>query len=303
MICNTINLYENRQDATLTTYVLDDSNELLKGKSRPAVLICPGGAYLYCSDREGEPVAARFNAMGYHAFVLRYSVYFERKEPDFSQTENRIVKKHCMHPNPMMEIAQAMMIIKENAGEWHVDAERIALCGFSAGAHNCAMFSVYYDKPVVYERFNKSPGYFRPAAVILAYMLSDYLEMKKLCAEGEAKEFFAVSNLAFLGTADPDDETFASISPSLLVSKSTPPMFLWATSEDDLIPVEQTTEMATALAKKRVPFELHVFERGPHGLGLADQTSSADKSLMDADAAKWIGLAESWLLKRFALFP
>ena len=73
MITTTIQLYEERPDVSLTTYVLADSPELLKGKRRPAVLICPGGAYLNCSDREAEPVALRFAAMGYHAFVLRYS--------------------------------------------------------------------------------------------------------------------------------------------------------------------------------------------------------------------------------------
>ncbi len=75
MIPKTIQLYANRPDVTLTTYVLADSPELLNGKVRPAVLVCPGGAYLNCSDREAEPVALRFAAMGYHAFVLRYSTY------------------------------------------------------------------------------------------------------------------------------------------------------------------------------------------------------------------------------------
>ena len=72
-----IYLYKDRTDVTLTTYVLDDSREMLNGGKRPAVLICPGGAYLSCSDREGEPVAMAFAAMGYHAFVLRYSTYGE----------------------------------------------------------------------------------------------------------------------------------------------------------------------------------------------------------------------------------
>ena len=76
MITKTIQLYEGRADVTLTTYVLADSPEMLNGNKRPAVLVCPGGAYLGCSDREGEPVALRFAAMGYHAFVLRYSTYF-----------------------------------------------------------------------------------------------------------------------------------------------------------------------------------------------------------------------------------
>ena len=72
-----IKFYENREDVTLTTYVLKDSQELLDGKKRPAIIICPGGAYLSCSDREGEAVALRFASMGYHTFVLRYSTYME----------------------------------------------------------------------------------------------------------------------------------------------------------------------------------------------------------------------------------
>ena len=69
-----IKLYDNRSDVTLTTYVLQDSPEMLDGKTRPAILICPGGAYINCSDREAEPVAMKFASMGYHTFVLRYSV-------------------------------------------------------------------------------------------------------------------------------------------------------------------------------------------------------------------------------------
>ena len=77
MKCQTVYLREGRTDVTLTTYVLEDSPEMLGGKRRPAVIVCPGGAYLSCSDREGEPVAMQFAAMGYHAFVLRYGIYTE----------------------------------------------------------------------------------------------------------------------------------------------------------------------------------------------------------------------------------
>lgn len=79
MITKTIELYDGRSDVTLTTYIRSNSLELLNGKERPAVLICPRGAYLGCSDREAEPVALRFVAMGYHAFVLRYSTYSNSK--------------------------------------------------------------------------------------------------------------------------------------------------------------------------------------------------------------------------------
>ena len=135
MITKTIQLYENRPDVTLTTYLLSDSPELLNGKKRPAVLVCPGGAYLNCSDREAEPVALRFAAMGYHAFVLRYSTYFEGKPSPFPLPKSMEVNPHSVYPGPMRDIGKAFLTIRAHAEEWLVDVERIAICGFSAGGH------------------------------------------------------------------------------------------------------------------------------------------------------------------------
>ena len=99
MHCETIKLYEGRNDVTLTTYVLKDSFDILNGKNRPAVIICPGGGYLTLSEREGEPVAIAFANMGYHAFVLKYSVYSNSEEPVdmFSQDVSQ-VREHCIFP-------------------------------------------------------------------------------------------------------------------------------------------------------------------------------------------------------------
>lgn len=301
MYSTKIKLYDGRDDVTLTTYVLDDSPEMLKGKKRPAVLICPGGAYLSCSDREGEPVAMRFAAMGYHAFVLRYSTYMEGQMGFPPMNEAPKVKPHCVHPAPMRDIALAMLYIKDHSDAWLVDNDRIAICGFSAGAHNCAMYSVYWNKPLITEFFGEAPERFRPAATILGYTLSDYVLMKEATEMDEmAKGLFAMSNLAFAGTMDPDDETLVSISPARLVDDATPPMFLWATSGDNLVPVAHTTAMAHALALKKIPFEMHVFEEGDHGLSLATQATAGARNQINGDAMKWTELAERWLEKRFA---
>ncbi len=249
MITHTIALYELRQDVTLTAYVLSDSLELLNGGRRPAVLICPGGAYLSCSDREAEPVALRFAAMGYHAVVLRYSTYSNESRgslplgsPEGGGLE---VNPLSVHPAPTRDIGAAFLAIRAHAEEWLVDMDKIALCGFSAGAHNCAMYSVYWR--------------------------------------------------------DPSKELLDAVSPALRVTASCPPTFLWATAADALVPAENSTIMATALAKAGVPFELHVFEAGPHGLSLADQAFAGSLFEIDDDAALWIGLAERWLMKHFAL--
>lgn len=306
MKCQTIYLREGRTDITLTTYVLEDSPEMLGGKRRPAVIVCPGGAYLSCSDREGEPIALAFANMGYHAFVLRYGVYQEGKPGMFFPEPGTEVpvKEHCVHPNPIRDIARAMLEIRAHADEWLVDTDRIAICGFSAGAHNCAMYATNWHKPVISEYFGKNPGEFRPAACILAYTLSDYVFMKENAAAATdpiAAGLFAVSNTAFLGSPTPDDTLLHEVSPARNVTEHCPPTFLWATSEDSLVPVQHTLLMAKALADKKIPFEVHVFETGPHGFATATQSSATSKSHCNADAAKWLPLCDAWMLKRFAL--
>lgn len=304
MIHNRIMLWEGRDDVTLTSYVLDNSPEMLDGKKRPAVIVCPGGAYLNCSDREGEPVALRFMAMGYHAFVLRYSVYSEnRGGMMFGGPREPEAKPWLNHPAPMRDIARAMLELRAHADEWLIDMDRVAICGFSAGAHNCAMYSVYWDKPVMSEPFGVDNALLKPAACILGYTLSDYVFMNGTQADMDemGRGLFDMSNFAFTGEKRPDHGRLAEISPALLVSENTPPTFLWATAGDKLVPVQHSTLMATALANAGVPFELHIFEEGDHGLALADQSTAKTVGQINADAAKWAPLCEAWLIKRFKL--
>ena len=129
MIHQTIKLYEDREDVTLTTYVLADSLEMLNGKKRPTVLICPGGAYLNCSDREAEPVALRFAAMGYHAFILRYSTYFEGKPSPFPLPAHLEVNPNSVYPGPMRDIGKAFLTIRAHADEWQVMRKGLAIQG------------------------------------------------------------------------------------------------------------------------------------------------------------------------------
>lgn len=298
-----IKLYEDREDVTLTTYVLADSAELLGGKPRPAVLICPGGAYLSCSDREAEPVALKFASMGYHAFVLRYSVYQDGEFafPDLSKPLTP--KKKCQNPMPMREVGKAMLIIREHAEEWLVDVDRIAVCGFSAGAHNAAMYAANWQTEILSEYFQEEPAKFRPAACILGYTLSDYVLMREHNANGPEFDamFFGISNTAFLGEPTPSEEKLIAASPARNVTENMPPTFLWATSEDSLVPVQQSLVLARALADAKIPFELHVFENGPHGLALATQATAQAKAQVMPDVAKWTEMVDTWLEKRFAL--
>lgn len=300
MINQTIQLYENRPNITLTTYVLDDSSQMLNGTRRPAVLVCPGGAYLGCSDREAEPVALRFTAMGYHAFVLRYSTYFEGKPG--TQIDGKLeVNPRSVHPAPVRDIGKAFLTLRDHADKWLLDMDKIAICGFSAGGHNCAMYSVYWHHPLVTNYFSVDEVLLKPAAVILGYALTDYHIMFIGKLNGEALHVHNAASIAFLGTTTPSDELLDAVSPARLVSAETPPTFIWATVADALVPVEHSTRMATALATNGIPFEMHLFEEGRHGLSLANEAAAGSLLDVDVDAAKWVSLVEAWLKKRFAL--
>ncbi|MDO4337393.1 MAG: alpha/beta hydrolase [Eubacteriales bacterium] len=299
-----IKLYENREDVTLTTYILQDSPELLAGKPRPAVVICPGGGYFNCSDREAEPVAIKFASMGYHTFVLRYSTYCEGTGAFPDIMKGIEANENSRYPNAMREIGKTFLLIRENADKWLVDTERIAVCGFSAGAHNAAMYATNWHEDVISEYFHEDKEKFRPAAAILGYTLSDYIYMRDAIKEYNPMDraFFEASNTAYLGTAEPCGEMLDMVSPARHVTKNTPPVFLWATSQDTLVPVQHTIRMSYALAEKKIPFEMHIFEEGPHGLALSTQATAGEKSQIYPDAAKWADLAGCWLEKRFALF-
>ena len=105
-------------EATLEGYILDCEISLGQEMHRPAILVCPGGGYVYCSPREGEPVALGFAAKGYHAFILRYST-----------------GRNCGNFAPLQEIDWVIAYLREHAEEWHIDPNKILTCGFSAGGH------------------------------------------------------------------------------------------------------------------------------------------------------------------------
>lgn len=208
-------------NVTLTTYLLDESDEMPNAINRPAVLIFPGGGYQFLSDREAEPIAMAFLAEGYHAFILRYSIL-----------------ENAVFPNPLRDAEAALALIRNKADEWHIRPENIAVCGFSAGGHLAAALGTM--------------GSIRPNAMILGYPAI----LTKL---------------------------FSQLSPGTIpgleneVDEQTPPAFIFHTANDGLVPVENALQFASALDDKNIPFELHIFQDGEHGLALAKPVTSSGK--------------------------
>lgn len=307
MKCYNLQLFEEKPEVILNTYILEDSKELLDGKKRPAVIINPGGAYLDCSDREAEPIAMAFANMGYHAFVLYYSTALSKGTDlmEAMQCPGKLkdMNKEAQFPNTIIELGKAMLTVREHADEWNVDEERIAVCGFSAGAHNTAMYANMWGNEILTGALNTTADKLRPAASVLGYPVIDYRLMYEDDIQGipMLKDFFKLSAIGYLGKGEPNGDMLERVSPNLHVSDNTPPTFIWATAKDHLVPAENSARLAVALAAKGIPFEIHIFENGDHGLATATQASAATLDQLNADAAKWISLVDAWLVKRFAL--
>lgn len=246
---------------TMSTYVLDG------GRKRGAVLICPGGGYGYTSPREAEPVALAFNAAGYHAFVLDYSVAPRR------------------HPLPLLDLSRALCILRERADEWNIRPDGIAVCGFSAGGHLAASLGLFWDKPVSLGAPGIEKGKNRPDALILCY---------PVITSGPFAHRFSFENL--LGKS-PSPELLCEVSLEFQVGASTPPVFLWHTFDDAGVPLENSLFFASALREKGVPFEFHVYPEGVHGLSLATLETADEQRGANPHVAGWIKLCVEWLGK------
>lgn len=300
MHIETIQLWDEQDHVTLTAYVPYQVVGGLYSRPRPAIIICPGGSYLYTSDREAEPIALRFASLGYATFVLHYNTYYGRApiQEANQQNPNLLVK----FPQPLYDVAKAITVVREHAEKWNVHPDQVTVAGFSAGGHLAGTIGVHWDKPYVSEHLGVEAEQIKPNALILGYALLDSALATELMSEDEGikfKDMLDLMNVAVLGTREASSEMLEQFSPARFVDKHTPPTFLWHTAEDDLVLSANSLQFAMGLAKHRIPYELHVFEEGGHGLSLSDRTTATNEGHLNRIAMNWVSLADAWLQRRF----
>ena len=235
----------------LNLFLVDD------GQQHGLVVVFPGGGYNMLAPHEGVPIAEWLNAAGFSACVLNYRVAPYR------------------HPIPIQDAARAVRTVRAHAAEWGVKADKIGVLGFSAGGHLAATLATQFDAgdlaaADLVERISS-----RPDAAVLCYAVISTTRPFAHAGSGQ--------NL--LGE-NPPPGLKESLSAENRVTADTPPCFLWHTADDAGVPVQNSLVFADALHHSNVPFELHVFPNGRHGLGLAND---------DPIVSQWQGLCATWL--------
>jgi acetyl esterase/lipase len=231
-------------------------------QNTPAVVVCPGGGYVQLAmNHEGRQVANYLNSLGIAAFVLRY-----RLGPRYH------------HPIELGDAQRAIRTLRSHAADWRLDPSRIGIMGFSAGGHLAMTAATHFDAGVAraqdaVDRFSSRPDF-----VVLGYPV---ISMTEAWTHQGSK-----TNL--LGTT-PDPALARSLSGELTVIKDTPPTFIFHTNADTAVPAENSVYYYLALRKMGVAAEMHIFEKGPHGVGLAND---------DAALSEWSKLLANWLRGR-----
>lgn len=276
-----INVNNSNVNTRLEIYIIDESSEI-EAAPRPLILMCPGGGYYMTSDREAEIMGLQFLSKGYNVAILRYSC------------------SPATYPTQVTEVLQAFNIILNNAKKWNVDANKIIIQGCSAGAHLALHYAVAYeeifDLALKNEDFlknakkNFAKESYKPCGVMLSYPV---VTSGKYAHKGSFENLLGKPYDKLTKTKE-----LENVSLEKRIHKNVPPVFVWHTFEDGVVPVQNSLLLVNALVKNNVHVEYHLFPEGGHGLGLASKiTKSPYGNEIQEECQQWINLAINWANK------
>jgi len=240
---------------TVTPYLPEMTNA-----TGAAMVICPGGGYAHLAPHEGNDYALWLNQHGVTCFVLKY----------------RLGSNGYRHPAMLNDAARAVRWVRAHAAEYKIDSQRIGIMGSSAGGHLASTLLTHFDEGDIKSADVVERQSSRPDLGILCYAVISF---------GEFTHKGSRNNL--IGTNAPV-ELVKNLSNELQVTTNTPPCFLWTTFEDKAVPTENTLLFAEALRKNHVPFDLHIYEKGGHGMGLKDKPPFAHPHPWADDCLFWL---------------
>jgi acetyl esterase/lipase len=225
-----------------------------------AIVVCPGGGYRNLAEHEGHNYALWLNALGISCFVLRY----------------RLGSNGYRHPRMLEDASRALRMVRASAADWRVDPTRIGVIGSSAGGHLAATLLTHFDAGDPHAADPVERVSSRPDLGILCYPV---ISMGPLAHQGSRQNLLGES---------PSEALVADLSCELQVTGATPPCFIWHTWEDASVLVENSMAFAAALRRHGVSFDLHIYERGAHGIGLGDTPPFRAPHPWTSDLTYWL---------------
>lgn len=243
-------------DGRLTCWIQTPNKEYYPTRKMPAILVLPGGGYFATSSREAEPIAMEFYARGYSAFALNYSCAPQK------------------FPTALREAVLAMDYIRKHAAEWDIDPQKVAAIGFSAGGHLCGTLGTMYDCPEVTDLATGNQA--RPDAIALCYPV--------------AVSWGNTHTDSFINLTGEDQALRDRLSLERLVRPDMPPVFIWHTRTDATVPVRNSLVLSVALDEAEIPFAMHIYGKGRHGLSLPDIRTHPLDNLpeVSGDVKDWV---------------
>jgi acetyl esterase/lipase len=246
---------QDKDIPTLTPYLPDPTVAM-----GAAIVICPGGGYGGLAAHEGDDYALWLNQHGIAGFVLKY----------------RLGPAGYRHPIMLGDAARAVRLVRAQAANWKVDPKRVGIMGSSAGGHLASTLLTHFDagKPDASDPVERESS--RPDLGILCYAV---ITLGRYTHEGSKENLLG---------KNPPAELVQLLSNELQVTPQTPPCFVWHTWEDTAVPVENSLQFAGALRAAKVPFDLHIYQQGQHGIGLADKPPFAHPHPWAGDCLFWL---------------
>ncbi len=260
-------------DAELVTYIHDKSDQWeFQIPKRPAVIVMPGGAYSFLADSESEPVALTFMKEGCNTFVLRYSV-----------------GDACTYPKILEEVSLAVWEVRRRAEEWHIDPDAIVVMGFSAGACLAAMSATQWNTPGLAERLGVPPEGIKPNAAVIGYGCWDNTNTIQ-----KDPKFYNPGAAKIAKDCTPELDFINYTGPHM------PPLFIWHNRYDQYVNAVNPIMIAGKCLELDLPFELHLFQGGPHGMSVCNTlTSYAGSHRQDRidnpNIAHWVPMCANWI--------
>ncbi|KRL98942.1 xylan esterase [Liquorilactobacillus satsumensis DSM 16230 = JCM 12392] len=270
---------------------MENSTDIELKRKHPAIIICGGGGFVRITSREQEPVAFYFLNQGYQVFVLNYTT---KSIGDGS------------YPTPLFDLSKMIATVRTRALEWNIDPHKIAILGFSAGGAVCGSLATEWQETYLSKKIGISSNMLRPDAVVLGYPLLDFVYQEKMLkVDKDREKILPLVNMkkkSFLPKAleagigkKATVTQLETASPISHITNHVPPIFLWGTSDDEMIYTGQLLNFAKKLSDLGLNYELHIFENGQHGLSLANYNSMPNG--LEKNISIWEKLALNFLKK------